>query len=66
MRLQLIICHKKSAPFFALFHKTRANMQQVLPVQTGLYRYDESIVQDINDKNLNGSLQNLTEVNVVR
>ena len=33
-------------------------MQQVLPVQTGLYRYDEWIVQDttrINDKNLNGS-----------
>ena len=30
-------------------------MQQVLPVQTGLYWYDEWIVQDINDKNLNGS-----------
>ena len=29
-------------------------MQQVLPVQTGLYRYDEWMVQDINDKNLNG------------
>ena len=31
----------KKAPFFALFYKTRANTQQVLPVQTGLYRYDE-------------------------
>ena len=30
-------------------------MQQVLPVQTGLYRYDECMVQEINDKNLNGS-----------
>ena len=32
---------QKRAPFFALFYKTRANTQQVLPVQTGLYRYDE-------------------------
>ena len=31
-------------------------MQQVLPVQTGLYRYDEWMVRDINDKSL-------TEVN---
>ena len=46
---------QKRAPFFALFCKTRANTQQVLPVQTGLYRYDEWIVQDINDKNLDGS-----------
>ena len=30
-------------------------MQQVLPVQTGLYRYDKQIVQNINDKNLSGS-----------
>ena len=30
-------------------------MQQVLPVQAGLYQYDEWIMQDINDKNLNGS-----------
>ena len=30
-------------------------MHEVLPVQTGLYRYDKSMVQDINDKNLNGS-----------
>ena len=37
------------------FLKIRANVQPVLPVQTGLYRYDEWIVQDINDKNLNGS-----------
>ena len=55
MRLQLIICYKKRAPFFAFFYKTRANTQQVLPVQTGLYRYDEWMVRDINDKNLNGS-----------
>ena len=41
-------------------------MQQVLPVQTGLYRCDEWLVQDINDNNLNGSLQNLTEVSLVR
>ena len=31
---------QKRAPFFA-FYKTCANMQQVLPVQTGLYRSDE-------------------------
>ena len=28
---------QKRAPFFAFFYKTRANTQQVLPVQTGLY-----------------------------
>ena len=55
MRLQVIICHKKRASFFALFHETRANTQQVLPVQTGLYLSDEWMVRDINDKNLNGS-----------
>ena len=56
MRLQPIIWDKKRAPFFAFFYKTRANAQQVLPVQTGLCkRYDEWMVQDINDKNLNGS-----------
>ena len=60
--MQLIICHKK-APFF---YKTQANTQQVLPMQTGLYQYDKWMVQDINDKNLNGSQQNLTEVNLVR
>ena len=32
---------QRRAPFFALFYKTCANTQQVLPVQTGLYRYDE-------------------------
>ena len=52
--MQLIIFHKKRLPFFA-FYKTRANTQQALPVQTGLYRPDEWMVQDINDKNLNGS-----------
>ena len=30
-------------------------MQQVLPGQTGLYRSNEWMVQEINDKNLNGS-----------
>ena len=30
-------------------------MQQKLPVQTGLYRYDEWMMQDINDKNVNES-----------
>ena len=55
MKLQLENCWKlqtaiinrplrlqtKKAPFFAFFYKTRANTQQVLPVQTGWYRYDE-------------------------
>ena len=54
MRMQLIICHKKEL-LSSLFYKTRASTQQVLPLQTGLYRYDEWMVQDINDKNLNGS-----------
>ena len=40
MRLQLIIFLKKRT-FFAFFDKTRANTQQMLPVQTGLYRSDE-------------------------
>ena len=31
---------QKRALFFA-FYKTHANTQQVLPVQTGLYRYDK-------------------------
>ena len=47
---------QKRAVFFAFFYKTSANTQQVLvPVQTGLYRYDEWMVQDINNKNPNGS-----------
>ena len=41
IRLQVYHLPQKRAPFFAFFHKTRANTQQVLPVQTGLYRYDE-------------------------
>ena len=32
---------QKRAPFFAFFYKTCANTQQVSPVQTGLYRYDD-------------------------
>ena len=55
MRLQVIICLKKELLFFALFYKNRANTQQVLPVQTGLCRYDKQMVQYINDKNFNGS-----------
>ena len=31
----------KRPPFLAFFYKTRANTQQVLPEQTGLYRYDK-------------------------
>ena len=37
---------------FAFFYKTCANTQQASPVQTGLYRSNEWMVQDINDKNL--------------
>ena len=55
MMLQLIICPQKRAPFFAFFFKTSANTQQVLPLQTDLYWYNEWMVQDINNKNLNGS-----------
>ena len=36
MRLQIIICHKKRAPFLAFLYETRANTQEVLPVQNGL------------------------------
>ena len=32
---------QERAPFFAFSYKTRANTQQVLPLQTGLCRYDE-------------------------
>ena len=32
---------QKRASFFAFLRKTRANTQQVLPVQTGLYLSDE-------------------------
>ena len=41
MRLQFIICHKKELFSLFFFYKTRANTQQVLPVQAGLYQYDE-------------------------
>ena len=56
MRLQIIICLKKELLSFTFFYKARANTQQAFPVQTGLYRSYEWMVQDINDKNL-------TEVN---
>ena len=46
---------QKRAPFFTFFNKTHAITQQVLSVQTGLYRYKEWMVQDINNKNRNGS-----------
>ena len=32
---------QKRAPFFSFFYKTRANTQEVLPVQIGLYRCSE-------------------------
>ena len=32
---------QKRTPFFTFFYETRANTQQVLPEQIGLYRYDE-------------------------
>ena len=54
----LLFATKKSS--FAFFYKTRANTLQVFPEQTGLYRYDEWMVQDIKDK------KTLTEVNLVR
>ena len=34
------------------FYNARTNAQQVLPKQTGLYRYDERMLQNINDENL--------------
>ena len=52
MRLQLYYLPRKRAFFFAFFYETRANTQQVLLVQTGLYRYDEWMLQNVNDKNL--------------
>ena len=52
MRLQLNYLPQKRASFFG---KTRANTQQVLPVQIGLYGYHDWMVQDVNDKNLNES-----------
>ena len=58
MRLQIIICHKKSFFAFAFFYETRANTQQ--PVQTGLYRYDENKWCNIL------ALKTLTDVNLVR
>ena len=45
---------QKRVPFFTyFFYETRANTQQVLPVQTGLYRCGECMVQEINNENLN-------------
>ena len=41
MRLQVIICLKKSSFLRFFFDNTRANTQQVLPVQIGLYWYNE-------------------------
>ena len=40
IRLQLIICPKTEL-LFSIFYEIRANMQQVLPAQIGLYQYDE-------------------------
>ena len=55
MRLQVLFASKKELLSSLFFYETCANTPQALPVQTGLYRSDEWIVQDINDKNLNGS-----------
>ena len=43
MRLQLIICHKKELlpSLSSIKLVLTANMQQVLPVPTGLYHYDK-------------------------
>ena len=57
----LLFAPKKSS-FFRFFYKTCANTQQVLPVQTGLYRYYEQIVQEFTDENFN----DIIEVNLVR
>ena len=37
----LLFATKKSLFLCFFLYKTRANTQQVLPEQTGLYRYDE-------------------------
>ena len=37
----LLFAPKKSSFFRFSFYKTRVNTQQMLPVQIGLYRYDE-------------------------
>ena len=42
---------QKRAPFFVFFYKTRADTQQVLPVQTGLYRYDELTIKTLTEVN---------------
>ena len=47
--LQAYYLPQKRAPFF---DNTRANTQQVLPMQIGLYRYDEWMAQEINDEKL--------------
>ena len=47
MRLQVIIGQKKIFFLRFFFFKTRADTQQVLPMQTGLYRYDEWIMLTI-------------------
>ena len=57
MRLQLIICHKKEllSVLSSIKLMSIPDTKQVLPGQMGLYRYDDLMVQDINDKNLNRS-----------
>ena len=41
MRLQLLFASKKELLSSLFFYKTRANTQQALPVQTGLYQSDK-------------------------
>ena len=48
----LLFATKKELFSRFFVYKTRTDAQQVLPVQTGLYWYDEWMVQDINDKTL--------------
>ena len=42
------------------FNKTCADTQQVLLVQTGLFRYDKGMVQEINDEKALLYKRNLT------
>ena len=37
------------------FENPACATEQVLPMQTGLYRYDEQMMEEINNKNLKGT-----------
>ena len=49
---------QQKCSFLRFFYKTHANTQQILPVQIGLYRCDEWMLQEINDENLNVNVTN--------